>query len=769
MTPIVNTPEKLKPYVSSKVILDIPPSLTGVGSVYGTCPWCNSEKKFNVTLSEGLWRCLKCNIGTEKGGGNVYTFLSTLHQLSMESTTDRDYELLAKDFGLLFGETLKVWGVCKSIIDGKWIVPGYNVQNGTKSGGKITTMYRYAIYDVGSKKARWGVTAGLSHGLWGPDVPTPKGGLQPHRKRIKNGEVFRCEGLKDGMALYEVLLRCKRSDGGKLLPTANEEASILWSGSVIAVPGAEVFAPSWASVSGSRVDCSFYHNDYPKQVAGTSRTRCAGADGTRKVIDILLRSSTPPKELKYYPWGEKSFHNLDLPDGYDVRDYLMGPSKTNDLTERIKIAENLLGRLKPPPKEWLTGRTGIELTEETCTEWKVLLNALRAILKVTDGIIRTFAAGLASILSVPSTGDQLWLMVIGPPSSAKSTLCELWSANRMYVLPKDTLTGLFSGWQMGLQKDENLSLAGEMHNKTLVIKDAATVLDNPKCSEIMSQLRALYDRAVRTQFKNRMSKNWEGLNSTVILCGTATLYTLDAAEKGTRYLTVNIQPTHDYDLEDEITMRKSHEAFRNMEIDAAGAVGGQDTEESIRAKKLTAGYITYLRQNATTLIKNVKDEDGSSLRMCGALATFVSYMRCRPPKKQTEKVEREMPYRLTSQFVRLARGLAVVFGKTEMDDEVMSHVKQIALDTAYGTVLTICDFIRAKGESGVISPVIAQAIGKTPDDTLELLMFLHKIQALDAIVPNPTAVVRTGRPHWILSRRLSKLYDTIFGTLASPR
>jgi hypothetical protein len=321
---------------------------------------------------------------------------------------------------------------------------------------------------------------------------------------------------------------------------------------------------------------------------------------------------------------------------------------------------------------------------------------------------------------------------------------------------------------MGLEKDQNLSLAGEMQNKTLVIKDADTVLQSGQCKQIMSQLRALYDRSVRTQFKNKMSKDWEGLNTTVLLFGTATLFELDAAEKGARFLTVDIQPENNYDLEDEIALRSAHRAFRNMSIHANGTAKSQDTPEMTRFKQLTAGYISYLRENATALIEGVQDPSGSSLVMCSKLATFVSYMRCRPPKTQTEKVEREMPYRLTSQLVRLAAGLAVVFNKREMDAEVIGHVRAIALNTAQGKIMRLCDHVRAAGREGIFHNLLAQYIGETAEETLNLLRFLRRIQAVELVLAAPGAAVRS-RPRWRLAPRLASLYDAIFGAPARSR
>lgn len=779
MASTTNVPEKLKPYVAHGVNLNLNCDIKETLSVYGDCPWCRKEGKFNVTLDQGLWRCNVCNIGSVKGGGNVYTFLRTLHKLSMESTPYEAYVRLAADKKLLYPDTLKAWGVCKSIIDDTWVMPGYSVPTGTVDTGRLTQLFRYiGLKDssTGATKMRWIVTAGLPTAYMGPDIPIPPGGIQAKRVK-KNGPVYRCEGPFDGMAFWEVAYRCRLEDG-ELIPTSNTDLSLLGTGSVTAVPGAENFTENWAMFSSGRPDYSFYDNDHPKQVTTSAgvklnKTIQAGLTGSQRAISLLAKLSTPPKECRYLRWGETTFHDPALPSGFDVRDYLSSTQFGGDtLALRVKALNSLLSKLQPIPDDWVDGRNpssaskgALGLDHETCTDYKTLVNAARDALKWTEGIDRAFSAMLSSILSVPTVGNQVWLMVIGPPSSGKSTLCEALSVNRQYVLPKDTLTGLFSGWQAGLDKGENLSMANDMYNKTLVIKDGDTILRSLNRDKIMSELRALYDRCIRVQYKNRMSKDHEGLNCTVILCGTSTLFEMDSADRGARFLTVDIQPKSDHDQIREIAMRTAYSSFSDMTLLANGTAESQDSPALTKFKKLTGGYIQYLRENGQRLIEEIKDPHGSSLEMCVDLATFVSYMRCRPPKKQDEKVEREMPYRLTSQLVRMARGLAVVLNRSTLDEDVMHHVKQIALDTARGKVMVLCDYIRSCGADGAQSAGIGHVIGETQDEAVKILRFLRKIEAVEPRkAPEKRGYMGSSRPVWFLSPVVSRLYDSIFGT-----
>src|SRR5438132_13433556 len=74
------------------------------GGAIGDCPFCAKEGKFSVESSTGRWRCWVCGEGSEKGGGNLYTFLRSLWRQSCEATKDNRDLLLNR--GLLFPDTL---------------------------------------------------------------------------------------------------------------------------------------------------------------------------------------------------------------------------------------------------------------------------------------------------------------------------------------------------------------------------------------------------------------------------------------------------------------------------------------------------------------------------------------------------------------------------------------------------------------------------------------------------------------------------------------
>ena len=300
--PVSSTPKYLKPFIFHGVDLNWE---EGSEQATGECPFCGREGKFVVKIETGVWRCLVCSAGSDKGGGNVLTFLRLLWSESYDRTTD--YSDLATDRKLQYAETLVEWQVCKSITTGDWVVPGYDVK------GRMFQLYRYCMLDTG--KRRLLATPGLSHQLHGVNLLNPE-----------HGNVFVAEGPWDGMALWEAICRHKELDDGQLVPTANREKSIASNASVLAVPGCNVFKDGWdALLAGKRVFLLF-DNDYPRLHPLSKKTlEPAGLAGMKRICKILCASKTPPREICYLQWGNNgSEYNSQFPDGTDIRDLLNG-------------------------------------------------------------------------------------------------------------------------------------------------------------------------------------------------------------------------------------------------------------------------------------------------------------------------------------------------------------------------------------------------------------------------------------------------------------
>lgn len=420
-------------------------------------------------------------------------------------------------------------------------------------------------------------------------------------------------------------------------------------------------------------------------------------------------------------------------------------NKLNDLFEMMKDV----------PNDWVGGGKkkkkqghGNELALIPCEEYRTVVNSWRKALRWTDGLDCALSVMLASITSVKTVGDQLWVKIIGPASTGKSTLCEAVSCNTKYIMAKSTIRGFHSGY--GDESEDN-SLVARLSGKTLVTKDGDTLLQSPNLGQILAEARDLYDCTSRTHYRNKQSKDYSGVRMTWILSGTSSLRSIDSSELGERFLDCVIMEEIDDDMEDEILWRVANRADRGVGIESNSKAETHNDPKLTEAMQLTGGYVDHLRDNAINLLSAI-DNPEQSRRACTRLGKFVAYMRARPSKLQTEHAEREFAARLVVQMVRLSKCLAAVLNRSSVDEEVMRRVRKVALDTARGQTLKICQAIY---DNGSLTPKSVQVKTNIESGKVsELLTFLKGIGVLEVeCVKNKT--------YWGLRRNARSLLDDV--------
>lgn len=739
------TPETLRPYVFHGV--DLTWKDDKAGEAIGDCPFCGREGKFSVKIETGQWRCFVCAEGTDKGGGNAYTFIRKLWEMSDKETSS--YAELAEDRGLMNADSLLTWEVCRSMITKEWLVPAYGIDQ------KLNQLYKYILWN-GKKKLV--PTPTLKHQIFGLG-----GTFNPAKKTM-----YVCEGPWDAIALWEVLKQTKMVDKG-YAPTSNQAASLLSNANVIAIPGCESFFDHWTPLFADKNVRFMLDNDHDRKHPVTGKVIPAAAyNATRKHVGKLAACAKPPQKMGFLQWSGEDGKAFDpeQPSGYDLRDAFMSSGDT--LGDRITALKEISGLMAPVPSEWVieaprgSTRRGNEKGVGTvaCKSYTELVAVCKKAMKWTDGLDYGFHVMLACVSTTMQLGDQLWVKFLSPASSGKSTLCELISTNKEYVHAVSVMKGFYSGYRDGAAGGQDYSLISKIGGKTLVTKDGDTILQLPNKSEVLAQARDVFDTVSRTEFKNAASNVYEGLRMTWILCGTSALRALDNSELGARFLDCVIMDDIDDELEDEIVWRVAKRAKQQMSYKADGEAKSHQSPEMTLAMQMTSGFIDHLRENAEQLFSEL-DMSDDYLHKCTRLGKFVAFMRARPSTKQDEKSEREFAARLVSQHVRLANALAVVAGVKVVDEAIMERTTRVAMNTARGVTLDMVKALYRMKSDGIQLGTLAKIVGRTDDRTRRLLFFLKEIGVVEVYQHK-----KNGAPpqtKWRLTEKLMILYHEVTG------
>lgn len=746
--PVVKiTPKFLKPYISYGVDLRYDSDST---QAQADCPFCGREGKFAVAVETGQWRCLVCATGSEKGGGNLYTFIRELWKMG-RGATNGETSVLARERGLMFPETLTQWEAVVSPLTGQWLVPGYGVK------GDVNTLYQYRPNGNGKRVLM--LAPETHHAIFGVNLYDKK-----------KSEVWLQEGYWNAAALWELMRTCKDSDGDIML--SGEPSSMLSDVNILGVPGANVFSDGWASLlSGKNVTICF-DSDHPPTAANGKKAEGAGWVGMKRVCNILSSSERPPESVRVVRWGENGF-DPNIKSGFDVRDMLV--SRGLNVGDRMRALRELLDKVETMPSTWVTGRSKsakaagkVEVTPLPCTEWSTMVNSWRKAMAWSppgQGLDYALSVMLASVASTDIAGSQLWIRVMSPPSTGKTVLAEAISVAKKYVKAVSSITGFHSGHKTDVKGEEDHALVAKLRGKTLVTKDGDTLMTSDNLSKILAEARDLYDRVSRVHFKNGIHRENENLNITWLLLGTGSLHSLDQSELGERFLSCEIMKEIDHDEEDDVGMRVAMRTLRAAQSISTSSDGSD--AEMTEARRLTAGYVEHLRQNAQQLSAEVDTSNMEAIRRVRALAKFVAYMRAKPSLSQTKKTERELSYRLIEQLLRLALCLAMVLNKRSLHDpDVMRRVQKVAMDSSMGDSLNICKFLHERGQGGAEVKSIAVQVIETEHkvrDTMRFLQKIHVAEHYDWTDPKATGVSVSGgkRKRWRLTPRLEKLYTEV--------
>lgn len=451
-------------------------------------------------------------------------------------------------------------------------------------------------------------------------------------------------------------------------------------------------------------------------------------------------------------------------------------SSLDPLRLRLGRLSRLLALLEPIPAELASTRKDSEnagsgsspsLSPLACDNYGDLLTAWRKAMRWRQELDDVLSIMLSVAVSTEQLGDQLFMMVIADPGSGKTQFCDAMLTDKEHCHSLEHLTGFYSGW-----KDESgreYSLIDRINRKCLITPEGDVLMSSPHFHEVMSQARRIFDGKGSATYKNNdEDKNWEGLRTPWIMAGTPAMLDSDQSRLGDRFLKVYMNKPDDAE-QDAIIHRVAYTALRSVRIKSDGVPESQIEEYKGLAYRLTGGYLDWLRKNVDLL--SAVECDDEFLEQCETLAKFCAFMRARPgdTRKEEQHDTKEMPTRLTHQFVRLAVCLTVVLSKKSVDAEVMRRVRKVALDTCSGYVLRAAHYLVKYHDEGMEHRTLAASINYDGLKMEGSLRFLKRIGVADQFKPPMQEVIVGGRKtsinpkqRWRLTDKVYQLYQKVF-------
>lgn len=614
----------------------------------GSCPFCDKENHFFVKTKTGQYNCRRCS-----AEGNVYTFIEELWKAGLGSVKTVALQKLADERSLDLEEMIR-WGFRVSRVDNAFLLPMYNTK------GKFSNVAR-----IVKSQGKWVVygTPTLKLHPFGTTL------LQTQQKYL-----WVCEGPWDAISL-SFSLRNVRQDGNKWIAHTGDKIAIKSYG-VIGTPGATTFAVDWSQYFLERDVRLVFDNDHPNKSTGKSVQ--PGWDGMQRIVRICEENDVNSSKLQILAWGPKGY-DPGLPSGYDIRDLSKSMPPQQMLSFLCSRLKNVT-KLSSPEKNGAVAKP-VEPIE--CTDFGTLCDYFKNHLHFTPAMEFTLAVCIATVISTPLPGEQLWFRIIGPPGSGKTTLAECVSVAREYCFPKSILTGFHSGMRKSKYSGgKEPSLIPLMNGKCVVIKDADTLLNAGNKDKILSELRDIYDGSSRTGYRTGKHQDFEELRNSFLLCGTDALRGLNRSFLGERFLDCDI-------LGDSPTSKFLDSAFQSAFSSLNTSLTGSEAtgQNSRILKQATYGLLRHLCtriQQHQIKPPTITSKGESTLK---ATAQLLSFTRARVERDKEGMMYRpraELATRLTKQFAKLAICLSIVYEESSINSKIIDGCGKVMLDTSHG-------------------------------------------------------------------------------------
>jgi predicted ATPase len=715
---IKDLPDNLKPYEFHGHEV----SWNGGTLGHSHCPFCDTPKKLGIKVRTGQYRCVKCN-----EHGNVSKWVQTVYDMS-ELNVDSPAIIEILEDRKCSVQALEHFGVKVNFITGEVIVPQYNQKGIVCNLSKVVTGFK--LYS----------TATCNMYPFGTE-----------NIKSQQGLIWVVEGLWDALALFDTLNKLQDGEEGVILKSKKSKEQPLFKfQGIMAVPGCNSWQDHWAHWLRKKDVRVVFDNDYPKELRGGSIIQPA-YDGAKRMGLSLLRQNKAkqPRTVQQVVWGETTYHTEDLADGYDIRDLVRDRKNVRSykyLTERLEdleidVEEDYIPKYVDPLER---------------STFDSLLDDYKERLHITEQFEDVLAVMTACVISTEFKGDKLWIRVIGPPGSGKSTVAEAISACTEYVLPISFQTGFHSGYSSS-KSGKEAGLMTRIQNKTVIIKDGDTLLQSANRDRVMAELRDMYDGTSRAVYRNRKESNYDNIKTHFIICGTDELRSLNSSSLGERFLDIEM-------LGDTDTTPFVDSAFSSSVNLISSNIGNpsadtEDTTDTLTLKRATTGYILNLKDQINKISPPKISRDTEAI--IKKLAYFVSRVRATVKRDREELVERprpELATRLTQQYVKLAISLAITLNKNSVDGRCVSILQKVTRTTLEGFRLEILDLLSSKPNGATVAYIEQKlTIGET---RIRKILDDMKVLKLVRTTKRPNKTGQRGRDaiYWRLTSQILDIY-----------
>lgn len=668
----------------------------GTKNAKGSCPFCESNS-LSIHLETGRGQCFSCNVQF-----NIISFITRYHNEWLNHTPDDYYNEIEDARGIPVS-ILKKAKLAFDAYNNRWLVPYKNP----------SSPY---LQNLGNFRTE----GDLAYKCF---VMPNENGLFPKRfynpfsfqkePKFKEQQVVICEGEWDALALLAMIEAGYGDDLKDKIPA------------VLGCPGATIIPTGTIELLKNYKEILIaYDNDDPGRTGSEGMATYLSAEGKRvKRMNWDALDSSKPYPAKYDLRDLWTEENRNFAFVYPAFETVKVETESKDEPEvlgpgYISTVESI------DPVNTLTDY--FKLYEEHMFLTEVNRNAI--------------IAGLAVSVGTLLPGEPLWVFLIGPASSGKTTFIESFGGKHEWCdyASKLTAKSLISGWAAG-----EPSAIPKMNNKCFFIKDFTVVLGMPKDQqrELFDILRDVYDGSIKIIFGNGQVRNFQNLNFNLIAGVTPAIHKLNDSQLGERFLRIN------YAGSERTSQESLMATLRNF---------GRTTQKKDDLTRATIGYVKQIRNHFW------KPETRPQLQLShdmfiANLANYIAYVRTKPEHNRVEgliyRPSPEDPPRLALQLKKLAYATEKVLHPTESSDSDLKlcdrteHIlTKVAHDTCEGFNQEIVKAIyqNPKISQANISRTLAIPPTRTNRvlDDLKIVGLVKTITQLSGATGRPTILYR---------------------------